>query len=127
MQLEEWLSSITRIGLVSGEGEGGGDASALAGLVEQTALQIETLKDVVLRGEEARQKTDASLEQLAGSSTTMTHALGARAAPGSGIASDGDALASLAQSQTDIAEILRKREEETGLLDSEARARLRNI
>ena len=52
-ELEEWLSSITRIGLSSGDADRvGSDHSAAAGIVDSVALQIETLKDVVLRAED---------------------------------------------------------------------------
>lgn len=128
MELEEWLSSITRISLFSGDGDGGGgDTSGLHGLAEQTGLQLETLKDVVLRGEEARQKTDASLARLAEGISDMTHAV-QKGGSGSGIGGSAMAvLERIAASQTEIAKVLRNREEEAGLLDSEARARLRNI
>lgn len=39
-ELEEWLSSITRIGLSSGEGEGG-DTSALAQVLDQMVTRLE--------------------------------------------------------------------------------------
>jgi len=128
MELEEWLSSITRISLFSGDGEGGGgDTSGLHGLAEETGLQLETLKDVVLRGEEGRQKTDASLARLAEGISEMTYAV-QKSGSGSGIGGAGMAvLERIAQSQTEIARILRAREEEAGMLDGEARARLRNI
>jgi len=128
MELEEWLSSITRISLFSGEGEGGGgDTSALHGLAEQTGLQLETLKDVVLRGEESRQKTDASLARLAEGISDMTHAV-QKGGSGSGIGGSAMAvLERIAGSQSEMVKVLQAREEESGLLDSEARARLRNI
>ncbi|MEX0969103.1 MAG: biopolymer transporter ExbB [Paracoccaceae bacterium] len=130
MELEEWLSSITRISLFSGDGSGDGgghDTSGLMGLAEQTGLQLETLKDVVLRGEEARQKTEASLARLASGISDMTHAV-QKSGGGGGIGGSAMAvLERIAASQSEIAKVLRAREEEAGLLDSEARARLRNI
>jgi len=125
MELEEWLSSITTLSLV-GEGDGaaaGNDLSALYGFMEQTAMQIETLKDVSLRGEESRQKTDASLGQLATAVSTMADKAGA---PG-GAAFDDEVFERIAASQSEMTRILREREESAGLLDSEARSRLRNI
>ena len=93
----------------------------------ETGLQLETLKDVVLRGEEGRQKTDASLARLAEGISEMTYAV-QKSGSGSGIGGAGMAvLERIAQSQTEIARILRAREEEAGMLDGEARARLRNI
>ncbi len=124
MELEEWLSSITTLSLV-GEGEGaqGNDLSALYGFMEQTALQIETLKDVTLRGEESRQKTDASLSQLALAVSAMTEKI---SAPGAA-AFDDEVFERIASSQAEMTRILSDREESAGLLDSEARSRLRNI
>ncbi len=126
MELEEWLSSITTLSLV-GDGDGGvggNDLSALYGFMEQTALQIETLKDVTLRGEESRQKTDSSLSQLALSVSALTENLsGNRGGPGL----DEEVFERIANNQAEMTRILREREESAGLLDSEARSRLRNI
>ncbi len=122
MELEEWLSSITTLSLV-GDGDGpagGNDLSALYGFMEQTALQIETLKDVALRGEESRQKTDASLGELAAALRDMADKSG-------GTTLDEEVFERIAASQAEATRILRDREESAGLLDSEARSRLRNI
>ncbi len=125
MELEEWLSSITKIGLVSNDDDtGGNDTSALYGFMEQTAQQIETLKDVTLRGEESRQKTDASLTALSRSISDMTHSIANR--PSSG-GFDDEVFERIAQNQEAMTQILQGREEVAGLLDSEARSRLRNI
>lgn len=128
MELEEWLSSITRISLISDDGEhtgSAGDASALYGFMEQTALQIETLKDVTLRGEESRQITDKNLNELAGSVTALAHRLGDQ--PASQPALNTEVFERIAQNQLEMTNILRHREEDTGIMDSEARSRLRNI
>jgi len=128
MELEEWLSSITTLSLV-GDGEGGpaggSDLSALYGFMEQTALQIETLKDVTLRGEESRQKTDGSLSQLALAVSALTENISGSGGQGAGL--DEEVFERIAGSQTEMTRILRDREESAGLLDSEARSRLRNI
>ena len=127
MELEEWLSSITTLSLV-GDGEGGAqgnDLSALYGFMEQTALQIETLKDVTLRGEESRQKTDASLSQLAQAIGSLTENVASSG--GQGASLDEEVFERIAGSQSEMTRILRDREESAGLLDSEARSRLRNI
>lgn len=122
MELEEWLSSITTLSLV-GDGEGaaqGTDLTALYGFMEQTAFQIETLKDVTLRGEESRQNTEKALSQLSSALGTMASRTG-----GSGM--DEEVFERIATSQAEMTQILRDREESGGLLDSEARSRLRNI
>ena len=86
-------------------------------------MQIETLKDVTLRGEESRQNTDASLGQLSVAISAMAEKAGA---PG-GAAFDDEVFERIAASQTEMTRVLRDREESAGLLDSEARSRLRNI
>ncbi|MCF6273115.1 MAG: biopolymer transporter ExbB [Rhodobacteraceae bacterium] len=122
MELEEWLSSITKLSLVGeSEGSGGSDLAALHGFMEQTAMQIETLKDVSLRGEQSRQNTEEALSQLA---VAMQ---GLAAAPGGSAAFDEEVFERIASSQAEMTRILRDREESSGLLDSEARSRLRNI
>lgn len=129
MEMEEWLSSITKIGLVSdgdGEGGGGSDTSALFGFMEQTAQQIETLKDVALRGEESRQKTDTSLNKLSDAMSNMAYSLSNKPS-GGGMNFDEDVFERIAQNQAEMTQILKGREEVAGLLDSEARSRLRNI
>ncbi len=127
MEMEEWLSSITKIGLVSNDDDGGGtDTSALFGFMEQTAQQIETLKDVTLRGEESRQKTDSSLGSLSQSIKEMTHSISNRPSGGAGNFDD-EVFERIARNQESMTQILQGREEVAGLLDSEARSRLRNI
>ncbi len=123
MELEEWLSSITTLSLV-GDGDspaGGNDLSALYGFMEQTALQIETLKDVSLRGEESRQKTEAALGDLSNALSTI-----AQNGAGGGTL-DTEVFERIANSQAEMTTLIRDREESAGLLDSEARSRLRNI
>ncbi len=128
MELEEWLSSITRISLISDDGEhsgGGGDTSALYGFMEQTALQIETLKDVMMRGEESRQKTDKSLSDLAHSVSSLSYNISE--GTGTKLSLDTEVFERIATNQAEMTSLLRKEQDETGLLDSEARARLRSI
>jgi len=121
MELEEWLSSITTLSLV-GEGDGpaqGNDLTALYGFMEQTAMQIEMLKDVSQRGEESRQNTEAALVQLVNVISEKNTS--------SGAPRDEEVFERIASAQVEMTRILRDREESAGLLDSEARSRLRNI
>jgi len=73
MELEEWLSSITRVGLA--DSDGGIDSSAIAGLMEQTSHQIDSLKELVMRGEEQRMRTDSRLGSLAEGITVLAKQL----------------------------------------------------
>jgi hypothetical protein len=71
--LEEWLSSLTRLssgGLMT-EGEQSVPAYVQA-LLEQTAESLENLQRTLARGEDSRSKVDISLHTLAGKLETLT-------------------------------------------------------
>ena len=71
--LEEWLSSVTRLssgGLIA-EGEHSVPAYVQA-LLEQTAESLENLQRTLARGEESRTMVDSSLHTLAGKLETLT-------------------------------------------------------
>jgi hypothetical protein len=73
-ELEEWLSSITRISVGGAEGEGG-EAGLAAEVLERNAEQIETLV-AALRDAEARQaQADARLETLAAGLSGLVRAM----------------------------------------------------
>lgn len=64
-ELEEWLASITRVSLASGEGEGGGvDRSAIATVLDHMVDQVETLQSLFAQSESRRAETEARLIQL---------------------------------------------------------------
>jgi hypothetical protein len=60
-ELEEWLSSITRVSITDGEG---GTEGIMAVLVEQNAQQIETLGALVGRNDERREAFDDRIAAL---------------------------------------------------------------
>ena len=64
-ELEEWLSSITRVGFSSGD-DMSGEQNAMAPVVDYMAEQIETLRLMVEQAETNRGALDARLETLAG-------------------------------------------------------------
>lgn len=63
-QLEEWLSSITRLGLAGNEGEGAGDMGALVTVLDSMAEQMETLRLQQARADEERRNLDQALGYL---------------------------------------------------------------
>jgi hypothetical protein len=75
-ELEEWLSSITRVGFSSGD-EGGGDMGAVAGVLdhmaEQMAGQMDGLQQMFVQSDVSRSMVDERLGQLANSIERMTH------------------------------------------------------
>lgn len=119
-ELEEWLSSITRIGLAAGgDGEGGGaDTSALVQVLDQIAARLATQE---ARATEDRAGMIAGLESL----SEGFRRLAERDPP-------GEALARIAAGQERIAEgqerLLAALDQEASLgADAEARMRLRSI
>jgi hypothetical protein len=62
-ELEEWLSSITRVG-IGGE-EGGTESSVLGQVVDTMAEQMEVLQRMFTQGDQARAQTDRRLGDLA--------------------------------------------------------------
>ncbi len=72
-QLEEWLSSLTRLssGALSGDGDQSVPAYVQA-LLEQTAESLENLQRTLARGEERRTATDAGMLTVAEKLGTLT-------------------------------------------------------
>jgi hypothetical protein len=67
-ELEEWLSSITRLGFSTGDGAGdgdGGDHSGIGGVLEQVAHQLETLQGLIVKADASRSSADERLGSLA--------------------------------------------------------------
>ncbi|MFC3088333.1 biopolymer transporter ExbB [Tabrizicola soli] len=113
-ELEEWLSSITRIGL-AGEGEGG-DQSAVAAMIDHMALQVEQLQAMHEQAEAGRGAFEARIAELTASLTR----LGARPE------GQGDALLQrIADGQDRLIAALAG--EGPGSGDAESRMRLRSI
>ncbi|MFQ5623456.1 MAG: biopolymer transporter ExbB [Paracoccaceae bacterium] len=78
-ELEEWLSSITQIGLASRDGEeGASSTSGLSELMEQSTVRLETLSDLFARSEEDRLKNDHRLEALSESVNSLVGQLAAQ-------------------------------------------------
>lgn len=71
--LEEWLSSVTRLssGAIGGDGEQGVPAYVQA-LLEQTAESLENLQRTLARGQESRANADAGIHALANKIETLT-------------------------------------------------------
>lgn len=63
-ELEEWISSITRLSFASGEGEGG-DGGAVTEILDHMAEQMEELQTLFARAEGSREQTESRLDVLA--------------------------------------------------------------
>lgn len=125
-ELEEWLSSITRIGVV--DGEAGGDAM-MAALVEQNALQIETLGGLLERNDDRRSAFESRIAAL----TDTVSRLASTIEAGSQTQQQGPDPA-LAERQVRLLEHIAQRLDRAPIAgedemdgDPEVRSRIRNI
>ncbi|MBP0482664.1 biopolymer transporter ExbB [Sagittula salina] len=116
-ELEEWLSSITRIGF-SAETDGP-DLGAAGIVLDQMAEQMDRLQFLFAEAEQSRSEVDMRLAQLADSIERMTERMEATAP-------SAQALARVAEGQELLAEAIREKESNEGL-DAESRMRLRSI
>ncbi|MBR9893872.1 biopolymer transporter ExbB [bacterium] len=117
-ELEEWLSTITKLSF-SGDGEQGSDTGIVEQVLDQMTDQMERLTLMFSRAQEGQNEVDARLGQLADSVERMTERLEATAP-------SANSLARIAEGQERLAEVLAERETSEGL-DAESRMRLRSI
>jgi len=107
-ELEEWMSTITRVGFASGDSEGGGESGALQTLITQSDV--------------SRAMVDEKLGVLADSVERLTHRM-------SDTNPINTALTRVAEGQERLIEIMQERgtsRADSGL-DAESRMRLRSI
>ncbi|MGB3246551.1 MAG: biopolymer transporter ExbB [Sulfitobacter sp.] len=121
-ELEDWLSSITRVGFSSGE-EGTGEHHVMAGVVDHMAEQMESLQQMLTQSDVSRAMVDEKLGKLADAVDRMT----TRMEAGSPATA---ALERVAVGQERLVETLEARAAsavvESGI-DAESRMRLRSI
>jgi len=63
-ELEEWLSTITRVGFSSGD-EGGGDQNVLVAVIDHMSEQMDSLQQMLAKTEESRAEVNQRLGALA--------------------------------------------------------------
>jgi len=115
-ELEEWLSSITKIGIAGVEPEEALTAANVLTVIGQTAEHIDALRETVELGVQRAAETEARIGELA-------RLLAAPPPP----PVDNALLERIAASQERVATMLEARGQETGGMDAETRARLRSI
>ncbi|MDT8327892.1 MAG: biopolymer transporter ExbB [Roseovarius sp.] len=121
-ELEEWMSTITRVGFASGDGEGGGgETDAMTHVLDHMADQMDRLQSVISQSDVSRAMVDQKLGVLADSIERLTH----RMSDSNPVQS---ALLRLAEGQERLVQTLENRESggHEGL-DAESRMRLRSI
>jgi hypothetical protein len=116
-ELEEWLSSITRLGF-SSDNEGP-DLGAAGVVLDRMAEQMERLQYLFTQSEQGRAEVDTRLGQLADSVERLTERIESSTPSAS-------SLARIAEGQELLAEAIREKETSEGL-DAESRMRLRSI
>ena len=115
-ELEEWLSTITRVGF--SDGEQGGEQGVMAAVVDHLTEQMEALQLMFTQSDISRAQTDERLGDLSKSIEDLTSKLGAGK-------ETNDMLVRVVEGQEKLLEQLR----ETGMegIDAESRMRLRSI
>jgi hypothetical protein len=118
-ELEEWLSSITRVGFSVGDGEHGLEQNVLGEVLEHMAEQMDQLQSMFTQAEESRSQVEAQIGTLTAALTQLTDKLGAEG-------QDSAALSRVAESQERLIDVLREQHQGDGV-DAESRMRLRSI
>lgn len=117
-ELEEWLSSITRIGLTGGEGESG-DMAALAQVLDNLGGQIESLQTLFTQSDISRSLADEQIGDLAAAVSRLAARMEAEAGQTA-------VLLRIAEGQDRLAAALTQ-EDAGPHVDAESRMRLRSI
>ncbi len=121
-ELEEWLSSITRIGLSNMDDDGGNvENFAIADMLEHTTYQMENLQQVLVQMQARSDDADARIERLTSSVEGLLQ-----------VAQESqktqNVSGQLAEGQAKIAALLERTPTgEDAVWDNEAKMRLRNI
>ncbi len=122
-ELEEWLSSITRIGLSDGDG-GASDQSAIVQVLDAMASQMERMQELFIDAQAGRGQSDAQVAALAGAVTRLGERLiEAQAAE----AETRGAILKVAEAQDRLVAAMDHSREESDGLEAENRMRLRSI
>ncbi|WP_439103263.1 biopolymer transporter ExbB [Celeribacter marinus] len=126
-ELEEWLSSFTRIGFSAAEGDGG-EMSGAAAVLDHMCQQMDTLQTIYMQSDMSRAAVDDRLGQLAASVEALVSRLDAERGDAAGDERLVAGQERLIAGQEQLIAVLTKREQEGGATtDAEARMRLRSI
>jgi len=115
-ELEEWLSSITKLGITGVDPEEALTAANVLTVIGETGAQIDALRETVER----------SVARSAATEARVTELMQLLAAP-KPEAVDRALFERLIASQERVGDLLASRDEEAGGIDAETRARLRSI
>ncbi len=125
-ELEEWLSTITRVGLATGEGDGGGgDSSGFAQVLDHMADQMESLQTMFVQSDVSRALVDERLGRLADAVDRLSQKLQEDAGSATTLTRIADGQERVITALQVLA--LPKDEVSEGGVDAESRMRLRSI
>jgi hypothetical protein len=117
-ELEEWLSSIARVGFSAGE-DGTQDTGAMAGVMDQMSEQMEALRDMFAQSDTSRAAVDRKLGALVDTIGQMNDRMDQTEATSA-------ALERVALGQETLIDVMRTHGAGDGI-DAESRMRLRSI
>ena len=118
-ELEEWLSSITRVGFATGDEGGTGETAVMTGVLDHMAEQMESLQTMFTQSDVSRSMVDDKLGRLVDSVDLLAQRLNRED-------KSTDALNQIASSQERLIALLEKQGPGEGM-DAESRMRLRSI
>ncbi len=120
-EMEDWLSTITRVGF-SGEEGGGVDQGAIAQLAEHMAERLDQMQTFYTEATSRREAAEDRLGMLANAVSQLADRLG------EGDVSTGSDMTAVAESQDKLAGAIDALVREgTGQVDAESRMRLRSM
>ena len=126
-ELEEWLSSITKLSFAAAEGAEGGESGIVAGILDSMVEQMDALRALHAQADAGRTMVNQRIAALADAVEGLTARLEAQAGQELGQAA---ALERVAEGQERLIAVLSRRAEEGdggGGIDAESRMRLRSI
>ncbi len=120
-ELEEWLSTITRLGFSSGDGDSTTDQDAVIAVLEHMDRQMEGLRAIYAQSEAGRSEVETRLGSLTDAMDRMVDRMNRDD-------SSSAVLAQIADSQSRLVEVLDQQAAQGGAgMDAESRMRLRSI
>jgi chromosome segregation ATPase len=117
--LEEWLSSITRLGFSSGDGETSTENAFFTAVMDQMSEQMDAMRSMFKQSDDTRTMVDEKISILAENLSKLTVQL-EQSAPSNA------ALERVAAGQEKLLEVLSNMEKNDAV-DAESRMRLRSI
>ena len=129
MELEEWISSFTRVSVFSASDETPPDTNnSVSNFIEHAGFQIESLKSLIEHGEVEKQKTDRQFDELLGLISKMaTSGASDPLSSSAQTALNTKSIEALLSSHSELVAILTEQSNDNLNSDFESRSRLRNI